>query len=161
MCVTMKINPIDSGNQTQATNFKSKIVKNEFLEAGYDLAHTTIETSMMKDLNKVKCFYDSLAKIKLSKIADTVCFEKTEKGACVVADGKKTVLLDEQNKNLQPGYLAVKAINLYAEKLGLPTETTVLDTCQQGIAKKMEELDTLKKGFAAHLKGMLKDITKS
>lgn len=152
--LVQSINP----TQTQAsTNFKSKIIGKEVINSAKGLALESAELSVMKNLNYGKKFFDSINKIKNDKHIRVVEFIKTEAGVNVYADNKE-VLAITKNANERDSYLAVQAVNKYADTLTCHKEVTVLDGYQKSIMQIVEELDGLKRAYSTHLKNMLKDI---
>lgn len=153
--LVQSINP----TQTQTnTNFKSKIIGKEVINSAKGLALESAESSAMKSLNYGKKFFDSINKIKNDKHIRVVEFIKTEAGVNVYADDKE-VLAITKNANEQDSYIAMQAVNKYAETLlTCHKEVTVLDAYQETIKQIAEELDKMKELYSTNLKNMIKNI---
>ena len=152
---------VQSINPTQIqtnTNFKSKIIGKEVINSAKGLALESAESSVMKSLNYGKKFFDSINKIKNDKHIRVVEFIKTEAGVNVYADNKEVLALTKNAKE-QDSYLAVQAVNKYADTLlTCHKEVTVLDAYQETIKQIAEELDKMKELYSTNLKNMIKNI---
>lgn len=154
----MLVQPINPTQTQTNTNFKSKIIGNEVINSAKGLALEAAESSVMKSLNYGKKFFDSINKIKNDKHIRVVEFIKTEAGVNVYADNKE-VLAITKNANERDSYLAVQAVNKFADTLlTCHKEVTVLDAYQETIKQIAEELDKLKELYSTNLKNMIKNI---
>ena len=104
----MRVFPITIQNNT---NFKSKIIKTQFLNHGFDMAIEETNSPLMKDLNRAKGFYDSIRTIAADTSKATFEINAEEKSSKAIknvvatVDGKDQVVLNNKNPNLLPDNL--------------------------------------------------------
>lgn len=155
----MRVFPITIQNNT---NFKSKIIKTQFLNHGFDMAIEETNSPLMKDLNRAKGFYDSIRTIAADTSKATFEINAEEKSSKAIknvvatVDGKDQVVLNNKNPNLLPGYLCATGINKYASEIKQKPEETYLDELQRSIAKLQEQLSAAQNEYAEELQRQLK-----
>ena len=161
----MRINPINNTNNTinpNDTNFKSKIISNEFLKEGLKLAKKSIERSEIKSMNYAKTFLENIELIQLNKNAETVRFEINEaaKKAYVLED-KKIVSEMEYPERYNKGYVASQLINKYADSLDIEKRPTLTDKIKTELEIAYNDYLRAHERYQVHLDAILEDTSKN
>ena len=155
----MRINPISSGN----TNFKATIQPSESLKDGFNMIEKYANSGCMKDLNSVKDFVDSLARISESKKVDKFKIEidkrRPEYTYTKINGRRVSGKVDTKQQSLQDAYLTVEGTKKFASKLE-ENPRSLLDYLKMEIESKTAELDELKERYSNRLKAELEQAQK-
>lgn len=148
----MKINPINTNNSS--TSFKAHIQPTQSLKDGFDMIERSTNSVIMKEMNYVKDFIDSITRISEStKIKDFKI--EIEKGQSERAYAKINGLhlIDDPNEkvsNIQGSYLVVEETKKYASTLE-PLKPSVLDDLKTQIEAAQRRLNELKVKYSETL----------
>ena len=151
----MRINPINTNNNT---SFRATIKPSESLQCGFNMIKKYADSGCMKDLNSVKDFVDSLARISESSKAKDFKIEidrQRPNYTYTKINGRRVRGGDNQwQNNVQDAYLVVEGTKKYASKLEEP-RPSILDAMKAEIEAKIAEIDEMKERYSQRLKDEL------
>ena len=151
----MRVSPINTNNNT---HFRATIQPSESLQNGFTMIRKYANSGCMKDLNSVKDFVDSIARISESKKAKDFKIEidrQRQNYTYTKINGRRVRGGDNQlQPNLQDAYLVVEGTKKYASKLEAP-QPSILDAMKAEIEAKIAEIDELKERYSQRLKDEL------
>ena len=151
----MRVNPINTNNNT---SFRAVIKPSESLKEGFTMMEKYASSGTMKDMNSVKDFLDSLARIsesqKVSKFKIEIDKERPEYTYTKINGRRISGGSNEGYKNLQDSYLVVEGTKRYASKLEDSTPS-ILDILKSKIEEAELALDELKEVYGRRLQAEL------
>ena len=156
----MLISPINAVN---STNFRANIKPTTSLKEGFELIEKDSESIIMKDMNYVKDFLDSVARISESKKIDNfkIDIDKRRPDYTYTKINGRRVYggPNEKINNVQEAYLVVEGTKKYAKNLE-EIEPSLLDFMKAEIEEAQMKLDELKQRYNDRLKAELQQAKK-
>ncbi len=156
----MLISPINAIN---STNFRATIKPTTALKEGFELIEKDSNSTIMKDMNYVKDFLDSVARISESKKLDNfkIDIDKRRPDYTYTKINGKRVFggPNEKINNVQNAYLVVEGTKKYAKNLE-EIEPSLLDFMKAEIEEAQMKLDELKQRYNDRLKAELQQAKK-
>ena len=156
----MRVSPINTNNNT---NFRAIIKPSDSLKEGFTMMEKCASNGTMKDMNSVKDFLDSLARInesqKVTKFKIEIDKERPEYTYTKINGRRISGGSNERQKNLLESYLAVEGTKKYASKLE-ETSPSILDSLKAQIEEAEMTLDNLKEIYCRRLQAELEQAQK-
>ncbi len=151
----MRIYPINTDNNL---NCKAIIKPTDSLKSGFEMMGKYADTNIMKDMNSVKDFVDSIARISESKKVHEfkIDIDKRRPNYTYTKINGRRIKggHNERCCNLQDAYLAVEGTKYYAERCE-ELQPSVLDELKAKIEEAEAKLSELKTRYGNRLKAEL------
>ena len=156
----MLINPINTINHN---NFKAKIQPTESLRQGFDMMEKCSNSWLDKDMNSLKDFLDSLARISEKDKASEfkIDIDRKRQGYTYTKINGRRVSGGHQERmpNLCDSYLTVEGIKKYASTLE-EMQPSPLDFLKAQVEEAENRLAQLKERYSNQLKSELEQAKK-
>ena len=156
----MLISPI---NSVSSTHFGATIKPTPALKEGFELIEKDSESIIMKDMNYVKDFLDSVVRISESKKIDNFKIDIDKRRpnyTYTKINGRRAFGgPNEKMNSVQESYLVVEGTKKYASKLE-ELEPSLLDFMKAEIEEAQMKLDELKQRYNDRLKAELEQAKK-
>ena len=155
----MKISPINTNNNC----FTATIKPSDSLQEAFLMAEKYTKNGTMKDMNTVKNFLDSIARIsdsqKITKYKIDIDKTRPEYTYAKINGKRISGGSNERLQNLQDSYIVIESTNKFASGLEEP-KPSVLDSLKAQIEETELMLDELKERYCNRLKAELEQAQK-
>lgn len=156
----MKTNPI---NTNYGTNFCAEIKPTKALKNGFNMIEQCTESGTMKDLNYVKDFLDSIAKIseteKVPEFKIEIDKRRTDYTYTKINGRRISGGHNERQPNIQDDYLVVEGIKKFASGIDSAAPSS-LDVLKEQIESAQQTLDSLMSRYMHRIKVELEQAQK-
>ena len=156
----MKISPINTVNNTR---FNANIKPTPSLKEGFDMVEKYTNSIIMKDMDYVKNFLDSLVRINESnKISDfkIEIDKRCPEHTYTKINGRRISGGHNENiPNIQDSYLVVEGVKKYASKLE-EIQPSILDMLKEQVDNAQRVLDEAKERYNIRLKAEFEQAKK-